>query len=81
MQVGIFLPTSHPNPSPQAILDSARVADQGGLDSVWVIDRVMFPLYNARGSLVRNITRYARNFRAPWAHTRSGIARGTDLVN
>ncbi len=51
MQIGIFLPTSTPNPSPEAILDSARIADQGGLDSVWVIDRVMFPLIEAYTAL------------------------------
>jgi alkanesulfonate monooxygenase SsuD/methylene tetrahydromethanopterin reductase-like flavin-dependent oxidoreductase (luciferase family) len=51
MQIGIFLPTSTPNPSPEAVLDSARIADQGGLDSVWVIDRVMFPLIEAYTAL------------------------------
>jgi alkanesulfonate monooxygenase SsuD/methylene tetrahydromethanopterin reductase-like flavin-dependent oxidoreductase (luciferase family) len=51
MQVGIFLPTSHPNPSAQTILDFARIAEQGGLDSIWVIDRVMFPLIEAYTTL------------------------------
>lgn len=51
MQIGIFLPTSHPNQSAQPILDSARIADQGGLDSVWVIDRVVFPLIEAYTTL------------------------------
>jgi alkanesulfonate monooxygenase SsuD/methylene tetrahydromethanopterin reductase-like flavin-dependent oxidoreductase (luciferase family) len=51
MQIGIFLPTTHQNPSPQPILDSARLADQGGLDSIWVIDRVMFPVMEAYATL------------------------------
>ena len=51
MQLGIALPTSTPNPNRQAILDFARIADQGGLDSVWVIDRVMFPLVEALTTL------------------------------
>src|SRR5215212_5926318 len=51
MQIGIFLPTSTPNPTAQPILDSARIADQGGLDSVWVIDRVVFPLVEAYTTL------------------------------
>ena len=47
MQIGIALPTSTPDPRAQPILDFARIADQGGLDSLWVIDRLMFPLVEA----------------------------------
>lgn len=47
MELGIFLPTSSPNASARSVLDHARLADQGGLDSVWVIDRVTFPLIEA----------------------------------
>ncbi|MFN0070117.1 MAG: LLM class flavin-dependent oxidoreductase [Chloroflexota bacterium] len=51
MHIGIALPTSTPNPTAQPILDFARIADQGGLHSVWVIDRVMFPLVEAYTAL------------------------------
>ena len=47
MQIGIALPTSTPDPNAGSILDFARIADQGGLDSLWVIDRVTFPLVEA----------------------------------
>src|SRR5215212_954364 len=47
MEIGVFLPTSSPQVSGDTVLDCARAADQGGLDSVWVIDRMVFPLFEA----------------------------------
>ena len=51
MKLGLLLPTSTPDSSGKAILDFARIADQGGLDSVWVIDRLLFPLVESLSSL------------------------------
>lgn len=43
MRVGLGLPSTIPGVTRNQILDAARIADRGGLDSVWVIDRVVFP--------------------------------------
>lgn len=51
MQIGLALPTSTPNPQGSRILEFARVADEGGLDSVWVIDRLVFPIVEALTTL------------------------------
>lgn len=44
MHIGIALPTTTAKTSPRPVLDFARIADEGGLDSVWVVDRVTYPL-------------------------------------
>ncbi len=43
MRVALGLPSTIPGVTRSQVLDAARIADQGGLDSVWVIDRVVFP--------------------------------------
>ncbi|MSQ27048.1 MAG: LLM class flavin-dependent oxidoreductase [Dehalococcoidia bacterium] len=47
MEIGLALPTSTPNPRGDRLLEFARIADQGGLDSVWSIDRLVFPTAEA----------------------------------
>lgn len=43
MRVALGLPSTIPGVTRGQVLDAARIADQGGLDSVWVIDRVVYP--------------------------------------
>lgn len=43
MKIGLGLPSTIPGATRQQVLDAARIADQGGLDSLWVIDRVVYP--------------------------------------
>lgn len=51
MEVGLALPTSTPNPRGDRLLAFARIADQGGLNSVWSIDRLVFPTAEALATL------------------------------
>ena len=51
VELGIFLPNTAPNASRQPILDSARIVDEGGLDSVWVVDRLTFPMVESLTTL------------------------------
>lgn len=43
MKVALGLPSTIPGTTRSQVLDAARIADRGGLDSVWVIDRVVYP--------------------------------------
>jgi alkanesulfonate monooxygenase SsuD/methylene tetrahydromethanopterin reductase-like flavin-dependent oxidoreductase (luciferase family) len=43
MKVALGLPSTIPGVTRSQVIDAARMADQGGLDSIWVIDRVVFP--------------------------------------
>ena len=51
MEIGLALPTSTPHPRGDRLLGFARIADQGGLDSVWSIDRLVFPTAEALATL------------------------------
>jgi alkanesulfonate monooxygenase SsuD/methylene tetrahydromethanopterin reductase-like flavin-dependent oxidoreductase (luciferase family) len=42
-----MLPTTIANSRTSDVLDAARIADQGGLHSVWVIDRLVFPMFES----------------------------------
>lgn len=44
MQVGIALPHFGPAASPEAILQVAQKAEELGFDSVWALDRLLWPL-------------------------------------
>jgi alkanesulfonate monooxygenase SsuD/methylene tetrahydromethanopterin reductase-like flavin-dependent oxidoreductase (luciferase family) len=58
MKFGLALPTSTALTG-DAPLQWARIADEGGFDSVWVIDRVVFPVIEALTTLaaVAGVTR------------------------
>lgn len=47
MTLGVMLPTTVADARATDLLTSARLADQGGLHSVWVIDRLVFPLFES----------------------------------
>lgn len=51
MSIGLVLPTTAAGASGEQILGFARIADQGGLHSVWTIDRLVFPLIEAFSTL------------------------------
>ena len=58
MKLGIALPHIGPDASPQAIIEVARKAESLGFDSVWALDRLLWPLHptakypgNPRGEL------------------------------
>lgn len=52
MKVGLGLPSTIPGVTRQQVLDAARIADQGGLDSLWVIDRVVYPNLDPMATLL-----------------------------
>lgn len=43
MRIALGLPSTIPGVTRNQVLDAARIADHGGLDSIWVIDRIVFP--------------------------------------
>lgn len=43
MQFGLILPHIGPGASPEAIDGAARLADEAGFHSVWVLDRLLYP--------------------------------------
>src|SRR4051794_37983431 len=51
MKLALGLPSTIPGVTRAQVLDAARVADQGGLDSVWVIDRVVYGNLEPLGAL------------------------------
>jgi alkanesulfonate monooxygenase SsuD/methylene tetrahydromethanopterin reductase-like flavin-dependent oxidoreductase (luciferase family) len=51
MTLGLMLPTTVAGARGADILTCARLADQGGLHSVWVIDRLVFPLFEPVATL------------------------------
>jgi alkanesulfonate monooxygenase SsuD/methylene tetrahydromethanopterin reductase-like flavin-dependent oxidoreductase (luciferase family) len=44
MRVGVFLPNAGPSANPEAVVAGARQAEQLGYDSVWVLDRLLYPV-------------------------------------
>jgi probable F420-dependent oxidoreductase len=44
MRVGVFLPNAGPSANPEAVIAGARQAEQLGYDSVWVLDRLLYPV-------------------------------------
>src|SRR5215210_5977705 len=57
-----MLPTTVANARATDVLDAARLADQGGLHSVWVIDRLVFPMLESVSTLaaVASITTHVK---------------------
>src|SRR4051812_39822980 len=51
MEIGIALPTFTPEPRGETILSFARAAEEGGLDAVWGIDRIVFPVVDLLSTL------------------------------
>ena len=51
MEIGIGLPNTAANPRASTVLGFARAADEGGLHSLWTIDRFVFPLLEALTTL------------------------------
>ena len=68
MQIGLKLPTSVAGATADQILGFARIADRGGLHSVWVVDRLVFPLVEALTTL------------AAAAAVTSRVKLGTDVL-
>jgi probable F420-dependent oxidoreductase len=44
MQIGVFVPNVGPSAHPDALVREARHAESLGFDSIWVADRLLFPL-------------------------------------
>jgi alkanesulfonate monooxygenase SsuD/methylene tetrahydromethanopterin reductase-like flavin-dependent oxidoreductase (luciferase family) len=68
MQIGLKLPTTIAGATTEQILGFARVADEARLHSVWVVDRLVFPLVEALTAL------------AAAAAVTSRVKLGTDVL-
>lgn len=44
MQIGVFVPNVGPSADPAALIREARHAEELGFDSLWVADRLLYPL-------------------------------------
>lgn len=60
MKIGMFLPTFRDWADVPSLRELVAVCDSNGLDSVWIPDRVAFPIGEGEGSQVRDLSTWMK---------------------